>query len=167
VPPDLASLRTKYERLLALRELHDRAKRDESFEEPDPRAEMSALARTWPGSLRELDELRIDVIQSRIVALDDALGDPSRIERWMLAQDAFHRLARGALAAKRWLGKRKRITTVVRDDFASHAPREARAWADALADVASPPRGRLMDLVFARVATELETSVAEARRLVR
>ena len=86
---------------------------------------------------------------------------------WMIAQDAFHRLARGALAAKRWLGKRKRITAQRRDDFAAHAPREARAWKDALADVASPPRGRLMDLVHARVAEELDVSVAEARRLVR
>jgi hypothetical protein len=167
VSPDLASLRTKYERLLALRELHDRAKSDASFEEPDPRTEMTALARTWPGSLRELDELPIDVIRSRIVALDRALRDPSRTERWMIAQDAFHRLARGALSAKRWLGKRKRVTAIVREEFASRAPREARAWADVLADVASPPRGRLMDLVFARVAIELDTSVAEARRLVR
>lgn len=164
---DLASLRTKYERLLVLRELHDRAKHDASFREPDPRPEMTALARTWPGSLRELDELPIDVIRSRIAALDRALDDATRIERWMIAQDAFHRLARGALAAKRWLGKRKRVTESVRDEFVAHAPREARSWADALADVARPPRGRLMDLVFARVARELDTSVAEARRLVR
>ena len=165
--PDLTSLRTKYERLLALRELHARAKDDASFAEPDPRKEMTALARTWPGSLRELDELPIDVIRTRITALDRALRDASRIERWMIAQDAFHRLARGALAAKRWLGKRKRITPAIREEFDAHAPREARAWRDALADVASPPRGRLMDLVFARVARELDTSIADARRLVR
>lgn len=167
MPPDLASLRTKYERLLALRQHHERAKRDPSFVEPDPRTEMTALARTWPGSLRELDELPIDVIRARITALDRALHDASRIERWMIAQDAFHRLARGALSAKRWLGKRKRITSAVRSEFDAHAPREARAWSDLLADVAQPPRGRLMDLVFARVARELDTSIADARRLVR
>jgi hypothetical protein len=66
VAPDLASLRTKYERVLALRELHARAKSDASFAEPDPRTEMTALARSWPGSLRELDELPIDVIRARI-----------------------------------------------------------------------------------------------------
>ena len=164
---DLGSLRTKYERLLTLRELHDRAKSDPSFEEPDPRREMTSLARTWPGSLRELDELPLDVIRTRIAALDRALRDASRIERWMIAQDKFHRLARGVLAAKRWLGKRKRVTPALREEFDSHAPREAHAWADALADVAQPPRGRLMDLVFARVARELDTSVADARRLVR
>ena len=164
---DLASLRTKYERLLALRQLHDRAKGDASFVEPDPRGEMTSLARTWPGALRELDALPIDVIRARIAELDRALHDATRIERWMIAQDSFHRLARGALSAKRWLGKRKRITPAIRQDFAAHAPREARAWRDALADIASPPRGRLMDLVHARVAAELDVSIAEARRLVR
>lgn len=164
---DLASLRTKYERLLALRALHERAKSDPSFVEPDPRKEMTSLSRTWPGALRELDELPIDVIRTRVAALDRASRDPELVERWMIAQDTFHRLARGVLSAKRWLGKRKRITEAVREDFAAHAPREARMWKDALADVASPPRGRLMDLVFARVAHELHVTVAEARRLVR
>ena len=164
---DLASLRTKYERLLALRRLHDRAKSDPSFVEPDPRTEKTSLARTWPGALRELDELPIDVIHTRIAALDRASRDARLIERWMIAQDRVHRLARGALSAKRWLGKRKRITAEVRAAFDEGAPRDARLWKDALADVASPPRGRLMDLVFARVASELETSVADARRLVR
>jgi hypothetical protein len=127
---------------------------------------MTVLSRTWPGALRELDELPLDEIRSRIVALDRALADAARIERWMVAQDAFHRLARGALAAKRWLGKRKRITADLRAAFDEGAPHEARAWGDSLAEVASPPRGRLMDLVYARVASELETSAADARRLV-
>jgi hypothetical protein len=166
-PPDLSSLRAKYERLFALRKLHARAKSDATFAEPDPRAEMTALARTWPGSLRELDELPLATIESRIEAIDRALHDAKRIEPWMIAQDAFHRLARGALAAKRWLGKRKRVTAEVRASFAESAPRDARVWADALSDVASPPRGRLMDLVHARLAAELEVSVAEARRLIR
>jgi len=167
VPPDLASLQAKYVRLLTLRELHDRAKADPSFVEPDPKNEMTALARTWPGALRELDELSIDVIRTRLSSLDRALLDASRIERWMIAQDAFHRLARGALAAKRWLGKRKRITPALRSDFQAHAPREARAWSSSLDAVATPPRGRLMEVVFARVAEALFLSVAEARRLVR
>ena len=50
-PPDLAALREKYERLLSLRLLHDRAKRERSFVEPDPRAELRAqvLAMFGPG----------------------------------------------------------------------------------------------------------------------
>ncbi len=164
--PDLGGLLAKYERIVALRVLHDRAKRDPSFEEPDPRAEMAALSRAWPGALRELDEMPFDDLRARIERLEDARRDPARIERWMIAQDAFHRHARGALAAKRWLRKRKRVTAEEAAAFRRSASPDARSWADALALVASPPRGRLMDLVHARVAEEIGTSVAEARRLV-
>ena len=164
--PDLSALREKYERLLALRMLHDRAKHEASFAEPDPRAEMSEIARAWPGALRELDGLPLEEIHARIAELDDALRDRGRIARWMIAQDAFHRLARGAIEAKRWLGKRKRIDAAVRAAFRADVAGDARVWEDALADVASPPRGRLMDLVHAKVAAELGASIAETRRLV-
>lgn len=164
--PDLDALLAKYERIHALRLLHERAKRDPTFVEPDPRREMAALARAWPGALRELDELPMDEIDARIARLRAAALDPSLVSPWMIAQDAFHRHARGALAAKRWLGKRKRVTTEVAEQFRASAPRDARPWADALDAVASPPRGRLMELVHARVADELGTTVAEARRLV-
>ena len=164
--PDLDGLCAKYRRLLALRLLHDRAKIDAAFEEPDPKREMSALASAWPGALRELDELPLADIRARIVALELALDEPRRVEPWMIAQDAFHRYARGALAAKRWLGKRRRVTAAVRAEFHASAPADARLWEDALASIASPPRGRVMDLVHARVASELGVSVAEARRLV-
>jgi hypothetical protein len=164
--PNLRALREKYERLLALRVVHERAKRDASFVEPDPRPEMSAIARAWPGALRELDELPLDEIRARIASLDEAWADRAHVEPWMVAQDAFHRLARGALAAKRWLGKRRRVTPEVRAAFRASAPSEALLWEEALADVAAPPRGRLMDLVHARVASEIGASVAEARRPV-
>jgi len=156
-------LREKYERLLALRLAHDRAKRDGAFEEPDPRREMTEIAKRWPGALRELDALPLDELRARITALSS--DEP--MAPWMRAQDAFHRYARGALAAKHWLGKRKRISAELTSEFRASASRDARLWADALADIASPPRGRLMDLVYARVARELDVSIAEARRLVR
>lgn len=156
-------LREKYERLLALRLAHERAKRDTSFEEPDPRAEMNAIAKRWPGALRELDALPLDELRARIAALSS--GEP--IAPWMRAQDAFHRYARGALAAKHWLGKRKHVDAALVAELESSGPREARLWADALAQIAKPPRGRLMDLVYARVARDLDVSVAEARRLLR
>lgn len=127
---------------------------------------MAALSREWPGALRELDELPLDEVVSRIGRLEIARRDPSRVERWMIAQDAFHRYARGVLAAKRWLGKRKRVTPEHVASFRASAEPDARVWADALEDVAAPPRGRLMDLVHARVAADLGASVAEARRLV-
>lgn len=164
--PDLDSLVEKYERIHALRVLHDRARRDPSFVEPDPRAEMAAIARAWPGALRELDAMPLDEVRSRIDRLGLARRDASRVERWMIAQDTFHRYARGALAAKRWLGKRKRITAEEVASFRAEAGADERLWAEALAEVAAPPRGRLMELVHTRVAAELGASVAESRRLV-
>jgi hypothetical protein len=165
-PPDIHALSTKYERMLALRIAHDESRGDPSRPEPDPRAELADLARAFPGALRELDQLPLAVIRGRLAALRAAAEDPTRIERWMIAQDAFHELARGALAAKLWLGRTRAVTEDLRAAFRAEAPEHAREWADALESVASPPRGRLMDLVHARLAEALATTVEEARRLV-
>src|SRR5262249_20888758 len=118
----LRSLRDKYERILALRVAHARAREDGSFEEPDPRSAMSDLAAEFPGSLRELDMLPLDDVVGRIEALRDAELAPSRAEPWMIAQSIFHRLARGALVTKRWLGGRKRITEATRRAFVEALP---------------------------------------------
>ncbi|MBX3192972.1 MAG: hypothetical protein KF819_38665 [Labilithrix sp.] len=172
---DLRALRDKYERILRLRILHDRAREEPSFEEPDPRVEMRALASRFPGSLREIDELALDVIRARIDALAAAERDQAKVAPWMRAQAAFHRLARGALAAKRWLsasGRSKKVTPAVRAAFLDaiedleHGD-DARAWVDDLAAIAAPPRGRVLDLVHARVARELDVDRATARALLR
>jgi hypothetical protein len=171
---DLRALRDKYERMLRLRLLHARAREEPELGEPDPRAEMRALAASFPGALREIDELEIDVIRARIAELEAAELDRSRVAPWMRAHAAFHRLARGALAAKRWLGKgrKKTITPAVRAAFLAatreldHGP-DARAWADDLATIASPPRGRVLDLVYARLARELDVDIATARSALR
>src|SRR4051812_43200333 len=89
--------------MLRLRLLHDRAREDAQFVEPDPRPAMAELARDFPGALREIDELPINVIRERIEALTVAEKDRARVEPWMHAHAIFHRLARGALVAKRWL----------------------------------------------------------------
>src|SRR5205085_1173761 len=103
----------------------------------------------------EIDTLPLEIIQGRIAELAHAERDASRVATWMLAQSRFHALARSILAAKRALSAGARTL-----------PREARAWKDDLERVASPPRGRLMDLVHARVAAELGVTAAEARELV-
>lgn len=166
MPADLDALLSKYERLVALRVLHDRAKADPTFVEPDPRPEMRAIAARWPGALRELDARPLDELRGRVDAIRAAAADPSRVARWMIAADLFHRHARAALAAKRWLGKDKRVTDVTREAFREAAPDDARAWEHALASIAAPPRGRVMELVLARVADELGVAREEARRLV-
>ncbi|MBS2018440.1 MAG: hypothetical protein JST00_36585, partial [Deltaproteobacteria bacterium] len=119
-----------------LRVLHAQARADATFREPDPRVAMTRLAREFPGALRELDELPLGSIEQRIAELDGAIGDATRIARWMRAMDAFHRHARGALAVKRWLAGRS-ITGTTRDELArdlaslEHGD-DARAWLDAL-----------------------------------
>lgn len=116
---------------------------------------MARLAARYPGALRELDALPLAAIRSRIAALSRAERDASRVARWMIAQSRFHSLARGALAAKRWLAERK-----------GGLPHAASAWKADLDRIAKPPRGRLMDLVHARVAAELGITADESRRLV-
>ncbi len=167
---DLRALRDKYEQMLRLRQLHARAKAEPDFEEPDPRPAMAALARRYPGALREIDELPIDVIEARIVELAAAESDMTRILPWMSAHASFHRLARGALAVKRWLAgrvlspslekafARALLTLPDRDD--------AKSWSNDLAAIARPPRGRVMDLVYARLADELGVDVTGARAAV-
>lgn len=169
---DLRALRDKYERMLRLRQLHARAKAEAEFVEPDPRASMADLARRFPGALREIDELPIDVIRERIDELSVAERDPSRVAPWMNAHARFHRLARGALSVKRWLEGR-RLTPEVERAFVlevrgSTLPdaEDARLWADHLAAIAKPPRGRVMDLVYARLACELDLDVTAARAAV-
>lgn len=168
---DLTALREKYEAMLALRLDHDRARSDPSFVEPDPRPAMAALAARFPGALREIDELPLEVIRSRIAELASAARDEAPIARWMIAQESFHRLARGALAAKRWLGKTRATSAASAAAFASAVAEgtmlaDALAWATALDVVARPPRGRLMNAVFARASTELGIDEPELRILV-
>jgi hypothetical protein len=167
---DLRALRDKYERILRLRELHARATDDPGFVEPDPRAAMADLARSYPGALRELDELPLALIRTRIDELLAAELDAERAAPWMTAQLRFHALARGALAVKRWLAGRAR-TPALDAAFASAVStlpfaEDARQWSADLAAIASPPRGRLMDLVYLRLASELGIDVTAARAAV-
>jgi hypothetical protein len=168
---DLRSLRDKYERMLALRVAHERGKRDPTYEEPPPRDAMAKLADDFPGALREIDSLPLGEIEARIASLRAAEADRANAEPWMGAQVIFHRLARGALVTKRWLRGRKRLTAATRTAFGRAVPElprsaDAKLFADDLDRVASPPRGRLMDLVHARVAETLGVTEREARLLV-
>jgi len=170
VRADARWLRKKYELLRTLRDAHERAKRDASFVEPDPRPTMARLADEWPGALRELDMLPRDEIDRRIARLAYAEREAKAQEPWMRVQVLFHRRLRGALLAKRWLAKRRDVGVIERSAFVramrTADKRDALAWADALERIASPPRGRVLDLVYARVATELGISESTARALV-
>jgi hypothetical protein len=132
---------------------------------------MARLAARFPGALREIDELEIDAIRGRIAELEAALADRGPVEEWMDVLAHFHALARGALYAKRWLGGRKRVDSALASAYERQAAEfefseDALRWAEALDRIAKPPRGRVLDLVFARLAADLGTTQERARTLV-
>ncbi len=166
---DLTELAGKYAVMLRLRRTG----------EGDPRAEMAQLATEFPGALRELDDFPLDVLEARRAALaslaDGAREHQGAPEPWMVACITFHRLARGALSAKRWLAHevdRKRMPDeATRADFVEAATTlpfasDALAWEDDLASLARPPRGRISEVVFERVGKVMGISAQEARWLV-
>jgi len=174
-PVELEALRWKYEEMRRLRLLRARARAEAGFEEPDPSEALAALARRFPGALRELDRLPLATIEERIAALATAAADPARVAPWMRASSSFHRLARGALAAKRWLTTMSDARTADPDELRARFEAAvasldhgdaALAWANDLAAIARPPQGRVMGLVRARVAAELGVEVAEVKRLL-
>jgi hypothetical protein len=167
VRDELGGLREKYVAMLGMRRRHEAGEEDAG----EVKREMAELATRYPGALREMDDLPVEVIEQRIEGLAAAIEGRGEVEAWMRATARFHVLARGALCAKRWLGGRKRVDAAVERAFAAEAgslafPEEARAWAGELGELASPPRGRVTDAVFARVGRELDRTARAARRLV-
>ena len=160
---DLDALRGKYTKMVALRV--------ERLPEDEMRRQMAELAQWFPGALRELDDLELGEIRRRVEALEAVLEGTSKPEPWMEAVALFHALTRGALVVKRWLGGRKRVDAALARRFAAEHgelpfAEDAQSWAEELAGIASPPRGRLTDAVFARVARTLGVAERQARRLV-
>jgi hypothetical protein len=163
----LRELRDKYVEMLSMRIEHGAGDEDETR----ARERMARLAARFPGALREIDELELDAIRARIVALEAVLAGRAEIEEWMDAVALFHALARGALLAKRWLAGRKRVDAALASAYVRGAVElefssDALRWSTALHRIAKPPRGRLMDLVFARVALDLGITHVRARALV-
>jgi hypothetical protein len=162
----LVALKDKYAELQRLREEDARGERG------DVRVRLTVLAARFPGALRELDDLPPAMLTRRLDAVSAALIDASRIESWMVATTMFHELARGALAAKRWLSGRvdpRAVDAATREAFASASlpfPDDARAWVDHLDRLARPPRGRISEAVFERVGASLGMSALDARELV-
>jgi len=159
VPPtlsaeDLAGLVRKY---VEIRRLRLQAERDPSL---DPRRQMAALAAEFPGALREADELPMDEIDRRLVTLDRVAAGHEAAPAWMSMLARFHALTRGALCAKKWLAGRKEVDDATERAFTAEVgtlcyASDAREWSGELARLAKPPRGRVTDVVFERLAREL------------
>lgn len=103
-----------------------------------PRSELRALAAEFPGALRELDNLPLDVIDARADALESG-----RTEPWMAPLARCHGLLRAALWLKRHRG-----------DLAG-ASQRAGFPVDAGFERALRAAPRAVAVVFARLSAEL------------
>ena len=138
---DAASLARKYRVMAELRRL---GAPDEKAED---RARLRALANEFPGALRELDSLPTDEIERRAAALESGAHEP-----WMDWLGDFHALMRVALEVKRTLPDMKSARAA-----AVRAGVEAK-FAD---EVANPPHGRVMVVVFDRLAAKYQIPVKQ------
>jgi hypothetical protein len=162
---ELRALRRKYTEVARLRTTAD----DDLGERR--RVAMARLSTEFPGALREADLLSPSELASRLRALDEALeGAPPAA--WMVVIASYHRLARGALAAKRWVRAERAVDEETAARFVAACASgplgaEALGWGDALGLVHRPPGGRLSTVVLARVARDVGLPVDEVTLLVR
>lgn len=169
-PDGIAALREKYEEMRAMR-IRDAGADPDAAYAARVRVRMSVLAARFPGALREIDDLEMSEIQRRIDGLSAVLAGAGEVEPWMEAIGLFHRLARGALWAKRWLNGRRSVSAELETEYAADAETrdlsgDALSWRTELAAIARPPAGRLTRLVYARMGRELGVTETEARRRV-
>ena len=162
----MSELRSKYAEMHAMRVADAEGAEDARR----VRLRMQQLAERHPGALREIDELPLPEIRRRIAVLDAVLAGEREPDPWVEAVARFHALTRGVLVAKRWLGRRKRVDEAVQRVFERELltlpyPEDSRDWSAHLAIVAAPPRGRLMDAVFTRIASSMGLPIATVRAL--
>jgi hypothetical protein len=149
---ELACLARKYDTLADLRA------RREMGGGVAPRGELLALAREFPGALRELDTLPIAEIQLRREALAAALGgdSPARWITWMIA---YHATMRAALAIKARLARARDRGTLseglVRQLAVEIAQQTALPVDEAFVRaVSQPPARRVNAAIFERLGRE-------------
>jgi hypothetical protein len=131
-----------------------------------PRGELLALARAFPGALRELDTLPRAVIEERREALRTALsGAPPA--PWMTWMIAYHATMRAALFVKARLARARDVpesrdpAAPVPDELVQKLASEAARHFDLPIDetfvraAARPPARRLNAAVFERLGREL------------
>ena len=153
---ELLALLRKYETIAQLR--RERAGGAPVAE----RSTLRALAREFPGALRELDTVTLEDIDARVKALTEAVqGGP--LAAWMPWMVAYHATMRAALLVKARLARSR----VLSDELARRAGEEASRVSGIEVDdtfvhtVARPPRGRLNVVVFERLGQKFGVSADE------
>jgi hypothetical protein len=151
----LRALRGKYETLLQLR------LRVATGAGIAPRAELAALARAFPGSLRELDRLPLPSLQSRLDAIERVLSDASEPEPWMRLQSSYHGFMRAVLRIRRLSHGRRTAVLDAAHELAALAylpaedePPAERFGVAELQAIRRPPAGRLNPWVLAQVGLD-------------
>lgn len=150
-PPrgELAALARKYRELSRLRLAPG----------PAPPAELAALSREFPGSLRELETLPAEELARRARSADAALAG-SAIEPVLEWVAEYHALVRLVLTVKRKLAGRHELSGADAILLAREVSEQAAtAVSPGLVErIASPRDGRLNDVVLTELATQLGTS---------
>ena len=170
----LERVQRKYRLLLELRLERDAAEQEgrRRFEPPHAerrRTRLHALAEEYPGSLREMEASTIARLQLRLSALESALARHGAEPGWAVTVDAFHLVLRQALATKRWLVDRiprggQLDERLVRDFDHDHPHLPRRLTLDELHAHLRPPKGRLLNLVWAALDESLGRNPAELER---
>jgi hypothetical protein len=134
----IAVLREKYREIKRLRVVD--AEHVASGHAHDPKPEMAALARKFPGALRELDELPMEQIDERLAALDEALA-LNCVPDWAALQVAYHGTYRFALRIKRLSARRGALD----DEALARAIQRLLEQAASERTAAEPDEPRLAD----------------------
>ena len=137
------------------------------------RAELGALARAFPGALRELDRVPLTVLEARHAALDRVITADTDPEPWMTLQCAYHGFMRAALRIRRLSRARGLIESDAQTLLAAlpYVPAEDEppvhrlGWLE-LTAIRSPPAGRLNPWVISQVARDLGVSVDQVELAV-
>ena len=150
VPPSPAVLLRLAEKYRTLGEL--RRARAAGAEVPE-KAVFQALAGEFPGCLNELDTLPIEEIDARAVVLAAAArGGP--VEAWMTWLAGYHALLRAALRIRIRTTKSRDLDDARAQSLADDAAAHSGAAIDPtfVQAVVRPPGGRIMTVVYARLA---------------
>jgi hypothetical protein len=152
----LIALRDKYQ---AMRSLRLDAHGDE------PRARLIALARDYPGALRELDQLPLPVLEERLSAIERVLAERAEPQTWMRLQIGYHGFMRAVLRIRRLSRGRSAPIEDAALELAAlpyqplpDEPPVARFSAEDLETIRRPPGGRLNPWVYAQVAQDCGTT---------
>jgi hypothetical protein len=153
---DLLALLRKYDKLAELR--RERAAGGAVAE----RGVLRALAREFPGALRELDTVTLDDLDARRRALAAAAAGGS-VQPWMAWMLAYHATMRAALVVKARLARSRDLSDTLVADVREEASRRTGLSIEEgfVRSVARPPQGRLNRAVFDRLGQKFGVSSDE------